>query len=211
MTHIVWDWNGTLFHDSDAVVSATNEIFRTYGVAPIDLDGFRGVYCRPIWVAYERIIGRALEEGEWERLDEGFHLHYHQFMEACLLAEGAPAILAAWGEAGRSQSLLSMWQHERLVPKIAEFGIDHHFTRVDGLRLTSPGGHKAEHMAEHMKALDLDPADIVMIGDSVDDGIAARHVGARAILYTGGMTSRAELASLGFPVVDSLSDAMDLI
>ncbi len=104
-----------------------------------------------------------------------------------------------------------MRQHERLVPKIAEFGIDHHFTRVDGLRLTSPGGPKAEHMADHLKALDLDPRDVMVIGDSVDDGVAARHVGARAVLYTGGMTSRAELESLGFPVVDSLSDAMDLI
>ncbi len=56
-----------------------------------------------------------------------------------MLAEGAVASPTAWGEAGRSQSLLSMWQHERPVPKIAEFGIDHHFTWVDGLRLTSPG------------------------------------------------------------------------
>ena len=24
VTHIVWDWNGTLFHDIDAVILATN-------------------------------------------------------------------------------------------------------------------------------------------------------------------------------------------
>ncbi len=40
-------------------------------------------------------------------------------------------------------------------------------------------------MAEHLKALDLDPRDVMVIGDSGDDGIAARHVGARAVRATG--------------------------
>jgi phosphoglycolate phosphatase-like HAD superfamily hydrolase len=97
-----------------------------------------------------------------------------------------------------------------LVPKVGEFGIDHHFTRVDGLRAAS-GGPKAEHMVLHLKALDLDPSQVVVIGDSVDDAHAAGHVGARAILYTGGMTRRSELRRVGVPVVDSLQEALDLI
>jgi phosphoglycolate phosphatase-like HAD superfamily hydrolase len=44
------------------------------------------------------------------------------------------------------------------------------------------------------------------VGDSVDDAVAARHVGARAVLYTGGMTRRAELEGMGVPVLDRLAD-----
>ncbi|WP_067129273.1 HAD family hydrolase [Microtetraspora malaysiensis] len=210
MTHIVWDWNGTLFHDIDAVVGATNEVFRPYGVGPFDPDGFRAVYTRPIWVAYERMLGRSLRDGEWELLDEGFHDHYHRLMLACGLAEGALTCLQEWEDAGRTQSLLSMWTHERLVPKIGEMGIDRHFSRVDGLRAAA-GGPKAEHMAAHVLGLGVDPEKVVVIGDSVDDAHAAQHVGARAILYTGGMSSRAELGAVGVPVVDSLANALDLI
>ncbi|MEZ0075006.1 HAD family hydrolase [Planotetraspora sp. GP83] len=210
MTHIVWDWNGTLFHDIDAVVGATNELFQPYGLGPFDADSFREVYTRPIWVAYERMLGRPLKEGEWELLDLGFHEHYHRLMLACQLADGATASLRAWEDGGRTQSLLSMWGHERLVGKVGEFGIDGHFIRVDGLRSAS-GGTKAEHMVEHLKALDLDPAKVVVIGDSVDDAHAAQHVGARAILYTGGMTKRSELQRVGVPVVDSLADALDRV
>ncbi|MEU6426085.1 HAD family hydrolase [Microbispora sp. NPDC046973] len=210
MTHIVWDWNGTLFHDIDAVVGATNELFQSYGLGPYDADGFREVYTRPIWVAYERMLGRPLREGEWELLDAGFHEHYHRLMEACSLAEGALSSLRAWEESGRTQSLLSMWGHERLVRKTGEFGIDGHFTRIDGSR-SATGGHKAEHMVEHLRALGLDSAKVVVIGDSVDDAHAAQHVGARAILYTGGMTRRLELEGVGVPVVDSLADALDLV
>ncbi|WP_344831903.1 hypothetical protein [Nonomuraea dietziae] len=80
--HIVWDWNGTLFHDIDAVVGATNEVFKPYGLPGLTADGFRAVYTRPIWLAYERMLGRALMEGEWEELDRGFHTSYFQLMAA---------------------------------------------------------------------------------------------------------------------------------
>ncbi|UBU14752.1 HAD family hydrolase [Nonomuraea gerenzanensis] len=203
--HIIWDWNGTLFHDSDAVVAATNEIFRPYELPELTLDGFRAVFTRPIWVAYERLLGRPLAEGEWQQLDDGFHEHYFRLCDVCRLAAGAEVILSTWPG---TQSLCSMAPHEHLVPKVESFGITGHFTRIDGLT-GATGGEKAAHMTAHIAALDVDPGEILVIGDSVDDGLAAKHVGARAVLYTGGMTTRAELEETGLPVVDRLSDALD--
>ncbi|MFF5209381.1 HAD family hydrolase [Streptosporangium sp. NPDC000396] len=208
MRHIVWDWNGTLFHDIDAVVAATNVVFEPYGLGSYDVDGFRAVYTRPIWAAYERMLGRSLFEGEWEKLDLGFHENYHRLMLECGLTQDAVSTLESWQAAGGRQSLLSMWTHERLVPTVAEFGIDRYFTRVDGLRGGS-GGHKADSMVTHLAALGVDPADVLVIGDSVDDAHAAQHVGARAVLYTGGVTSRVDLEALGVPVVDTLANAID--
>jgi hypothetical protein len=40
----------------------------------------------------------------------------------------------------------------------------------------------------------------------VDDAVAARHAGARAVLYAGGMQARAELDRFGVPVVDRLTE-----
>ncbi|GAA3830192.1 HAD-IA family hydrolase [Sphaerisporangium flaviroseum] len=207
MKHIIWDWNGTLFHDIDAVVGATNEVFKPYGVAAFDNDGFRAAYTRPIWVAYERILGRPLREGEWERLDQAFHDHYHRLMLSCALAEDALHCLRTWAGSGRTQSLLSMWAHDRLVHKADELGIAEYFVRIDGLSEGAPGGAKAEHMVAHIESLPVDASDILVIGDSVDDAHAAQHVGASAVLYTGGMTSRADLSASGVPLVDTLSEA----
>ncbi|WP_157250439.1 HAD family hydrolase [Nonomuraea typhae] len=202
--HIIWDWNGTLFHDVDAVVGATNEVFKPYGLPLLDADGFRAVYTRPIWLAYERMLGRALEDGEWQRLDDGFHENYFRLVAACNLAADAAATLESWGG---TQSLCSMAPHAHLVPLVESFAIDRHFTRIDGL-LGTLGGEKAAHMTAHIAAIGVDPADVLVIGDSVDDGLAARHVGAKAVLYTGGMTSRADLAATGHPVVDTLAAAL---
>ncbi|WP_214408642.1 HAD family hydrolase [Sphaerisporangium fuscum] len=209
MKHIIWDWNGTLFHDIDAVVAATNKVFEPYGLAPFDNDGFRAAYTRPIWVAYERMLGRPLREGEWEALDQAFHDNYHELMLSCVLAEGALDCLRTWADSGRSQSLLSMWAHERLVRKAAELEISHYFDRIDGLLNGAPGGGKAEHMVVHIESLRIDPSKVLVIGDSLDDAHAAQHVGATAVLYTGGMTSRTDLAASGFPVVDTLVEAFN--
>ncbi|WP_369259889.1 HAD family hydrolase [Streptomyces sp. R35] len=207
--HIVWDWNGTLFHDNDAIIGATNAAFAELGLEPITLEQYRALYCVPVPKFYERLMGRLPTDAEWQVMDETFHRYYSEHRIACELTEGVPALLAEWGSAGRSQSLLSMYGHDELVPLVRGFGIEPHFIRVDG-RTGPSGGSKAEHMVRHLSALDgVQPSRVVVIGDAADDGIAARHVGARAVLYTGGSHSRASLEEVGVPVVDSLAEAVE--
>ncbi|UNO41721.1 HAD family hydrolase [Streptomyces sp. MST-110588] len=211
-THIVWDWNGTLFHDLDAVIGATNAAFAEIGLAPITLDTYRELYCVPVPRFYERLMGRLPTEAEWLVMDEAFHRHYATRLAGCGLAEGVEPLLEEWGTAGHSQSILSMYGHEELVPLVHGFGIAAHFVRVDG-RTGPSGGSKAEHMLRHLAALEsarVDPERTVVIGDAVDDAVAARHAGAHAVLYTGGSHSRASLATAGVPVVDTLAEAVEL-
>ncbi|MEU5533815.1 HAD family hydrolase [Streptomyces sp. NPDC020362] len=207
--HIVWDWNGTLFHDNDAIIGATNAAFAELGLAPITLEEYRALYCVPVPKFYERLLGRLPTEAEWERMDGVFHRHYTEHRVRCGLTDGAADLLAGWRSAGHSQSLLSMYGHEELVPLVRGFGIEGHFVRVDG-RTGPSGGSKAEHMVRHLEALSgaVEAARTVVIGDAADDAVAARHVGARAVLYTGGSHSRASLEEVGVPVVDTLAEAV---
>jgi phosphoglycolate phosphatase-like HAD superfamily hydrolase len=208
--HIVWDWNGTLLHDIHAVIAATNAAFAELGIPPITLERYRELYCVPVPKFYERLIGRLPSEQEWEVMDESFHRHYWLRARDADLAEGAAELLAAQKLAGRTQSLCSLAPHDRLVPLVRTHGIADHFVRVDGA--TGPsGGGKAEQMARHLLSLDGVEADhTVVIGDAVDDALAAAHVGARAVLYTGGSHSRASLEKAGVPVVDTLEEAVEV-
>ncbi|OIJ86975.1 HAD family hydrolase [Streptomyces colonosanans] len=206
--HIVWDWNGTLFHDNDAIIGATNAAFAELGLEPITLERYRALYCVPVPKFYERLMGRMPTDAEWLVMDETFHRYYAQHRLGCGLTEGAAELLAGWRSAGRSQSLLSMYGHNDLVPLVQGFGIEAHFLRVEG-RTGPSGGSKAEHMVRHIRALGgVDPTRTVVIGDAADDAVAARHVGARAVLYTGGSHSRASLEEVGVPVVDTLQEAV---
>ena len=208
--HLVWDWNGTLLHDIHAVIEATNAAFAEIGLPAITLERYRELYCVPVPRFYERLLGRLPTEPEWEVMDESFHRHYWLRAGDAGLAEGAAELLAAQRAAGRTQSLCSLAPHDRLVPLVRTHGLTEHFVRVDGA--TGPsGGGKAEQMARHLLALDgVEAARTVVIGDAVDDALAAAHVGAGAVLYTGGSHSRASLEAAGVPVVDTLAEAVEV-
>ncbi|MEU9114197.1 HAD hydrolase-like protein [Streptomyces sp. NPDC048483] len=207
--HIVWDWNGTLFHDTDAVIGATNSAFAEIGLEPITLERYRELYCVPIPRFYERLLGRMPSDAEWLVMDEAFHRHYGEHRVRCGLAEGADLLLEGWQAAGHSQSILSMFGHDELIPLVRGFGIETRFVRVDG-RTGPSGGSKSAHMVRHLAALRrVDPARTVVIGDAADDAVAARDAGAHAVLYTGGSHSRSSLEAAGAPVVDTLAEAVE--
>ncbi|WP_055703324.1 HAD family hydrolase [Streptomyces silaceus] len=207
--HIVWDWNGTLLHDIHAVIEATNASFAEIGMEPITLERYRDLYCVPVPLFYERLMGRLPTDAEWRVMDTAFHKHYWARVDACGLAEGAAELLAERRAGGRTQSLLSLAPHEHLVPIVRRHGIQEHFVRIDGRTDDSHAG-KAERMVRHLAELQGVAAErVVVIGDAVDDARAAAHVGARAVLYTGGSHSRVSLEAAGVPVVDSLAEAVD--
>ncbi|MEU0968998.1 HAD family hydrolase [Streptomyces sp. NPDC005917] len=207
--HIVWDWNGTLFHDNDAIIGATNAASAELGLAPITLEQYRALYCVPVPKFYERLMGRLPTDAEWEVMDEIFHRYYAEHRGLCGLTDGVVELLAGWRSAGRSQSLLSMYVHDELVPLVRGFGIESHFVRVEG-RVGPSGGSKAEHMVRHLRSLvDVRPGRTVVIGDAADDAVAAQAVGAKAVLYTGGSHGRTSLEQVGVPVVDSLAEAVE--
>jgi hypothetical protein len=139
-THIVWDWNGTLFHDIDVVIEATNASFAEIGLASITLARYRELYCVPIPRFYERLIGRLPTEAEWTVMDEAFHRHYWARAEDAGLAAGAAQLLTDWQESGLTQSLCSLAPHAQLIPIVRTHGIERRFLRVG---LGQGGAHGA--------------------------------------------------------------------
>lgn len=206
--HLVWDWNGTLLDDIAAVIEATNAAFAEIGLEQITLERYRELYCVPVPRFYERLMGRLPSDAEWLVMDAAFHKHYWARADACSLAAGAAELLAGRQQSGLTQSLLSLAPHEQLIPIVRRHGIVERFVRVDGRVGASTTG-KAEHMVRHLAALEgVTPDRVVVIGDAVDDAAAADHVGAKAVLYTGGSHSRGSLQKAGVPVVDSLEEAV---
>ena len=207
--HLVWDWNGTLLDDIGAVIWASNAAFAEIGLEPITLERYRELYTVPVPKFYERLMGRLPTDEEWAVMDGAFHRHYWARAEACALTLGAAELLAARQDSGFTQSLLSLAPHAELIPLVRRHGIAERFVRMDGRVGDSTDG-KSGHMVRHLEALRVPAERVVVIGDAADDAVAAAHVGARAVLYTGGSHSRASLERVGVPVVDSLAEAVSV-
>jgi phosphoglycolate phosphatase-like HAD superfamily hydrolase len=207
VTHIVWDWNGTLLDDLSLVVTATNASLATLGAGPVTADEHRRDFIRPVQAYYEFVVGREITPDEFAALDSAFHDTYHSGVPTIELTNGVRELLATYGG---GQSLLSMWFHTHLVPTVDRYGLTPYFRRIDGLRATLGGGHKAPLLRAHLDELGLRGEDVLLIGDSVDDADAAASVGARAVLYSGGFTDIDRLRKVGVPVVDTLADAVEI-
>lgn len=209
--HIVWDWNGTLLDDNEAVLVSVNQVCAGYGRDAITLDFWRETFSRPLVECYQRLLGRPLTMTDWAEIDKTYHEAYRAVLDTAVLATGVPVALRDWAEGGGTQSLLSMWFHHELIPLVTEFGLLDYFARVDGLRVDTGGGGKAEHLVAHLAAQELDARDVVLIGDVVDDSDAAEAAGASCILVTTGMMTRRKLEATGRPVVDSIPEALALL
>lgn len=212
MPHVIWDWNGTLFDDLNIVVQSVNATLERFGAGPIGADDYRDHYTRPVHLFYDRLLGRSVSEDEWRWIDRTFHDVYRNLLHHGDLTHDARPALDAVAAAGHTQSLLSMWWHEELVPMAGRLGVASYMIRVDGNRSDGAGEPKSVHLRSHLSALEQSGAGsgrVVMIGDGLDDAKAAASAGIAAVLYDGGSHHRHELDAAGVPVAESLLAAVD--
>ena len=211
VSHVVWDWNGTLLDDNQVVLAAVNEVCTGFGRVELSWPEWQAAYARPLRVSYEQILARELDDEEWASVDKLYHERYDALLHTCGLATGVTDALRQWNESGRTQSLLSMWFHTRLTPTVEQFGLAQYFTRIDGLAGEVGGGSKADSLIRHLEAQNLNPAEVVLIGDVVDDAHAAQSAGTNCILVTTGAMSHSALESTGAPVTNSVPEALRLL
>jgi phosphoglycolate phosphatase-like HAD superfamily hydrolase len=215
MRHVVWDWNGTLFDDLEIVVASVNVSLRSVGAPSIDPEGYRAVYQRPLHRFYETLLGRPVPPEEMQVIDRDFHDAYHALLDQARLTVDARSAVELVAGRGQTQSVLSMWWHDRLVPAVRYFGLEDYMLAVDGHR-GAPGASKEHHLARHVEQLTcLFPAAVrreamTVIGDVTDDADAARAAGVGCVLYDGGSQPRAVLEASGVPVAATLVEAVEM-
>lgn len=215
IAHIVWDWNGTLLDDFDVVLQACNASCSDLLGRSIDAEEYRTHFARPVQLLYEGIFGRPLAAAEWQLINSRFHASYEDLVATAVLVRDAEAALRMAADAGCTQSLLSMWLQDELVMMLDALRVGSEFVRVTGVGAIADGGSKHQHLAAHLEQLSgdldqlIDPATVLVIGDSLDDAAAAEHVGARCVLVEGGCHHAADLAAAGVPVVRSLLGALN--
>lgn len=207
--HLVWDWNGTLLDDLAVVIEAANVALARLGADPIDEDIYRDHFTRPVRAFYDSLFGRSIRDEEWTELNDTFHVEYMARADQAPLTPDAEAALDKASEIGWGQSLLSMSPQAWLEGIVERKGVASRFLLVDGLRVET-GGLKARHMEEHFSALGLDPARTVIVGDTPDDAVAARHVGAHVVLYDGGSHHLPTLEGMGAAVAHDLVRAVEI-
>ncbi len=206
LTHVVWDWNGTLFDDLDTCVAVANQLLGEFEL-PI-LAGVAEYHAKfrfPIIEYYEDLGFDISPKGNFLQAARRYLELYGAASVQCRLHEGATDALSALHDAGVRQVVISASQQDNLRAQLAPFGLEPFLDGVHGI--DDIYAASKENLARRWLADEgLCGDDVLFVGDSEHDFEIAQAIGARCVLFSRGHHARRHLESLGAPVIDDLRD-----
>ena len=207
MTHVFWDWNGTLLDDTQAALDTLNAMLARRRGRPIAMDYYRDHFAFPVKPFYKS-IGVCLENEDWDALAQEYHDVYA--MQPKGLNPEAVAALKRAQAAGARQSIVSALRQDLLESALEEFGIRGFFAHVCGVD-NLDGLSKIDRAKELFLLVRTEDsaADVVVIGDALHDKEVADALGVRCVLCAQGSHAAWRLRAVA-PTGDTLLGALDI-
>lgn len=209
VTHILWDWNGTLIDDVQLTYDVVRELIQKYNQREISLDEYRQKFCIPVSDLY-RAVGFNVQTSELTEMAEYFHRRYEGSRDRFTLHTRVSEVLHAVTKSGRVQSILSAHPQDQIEGALSHFGIRHHFQSVIGAT-SNLGISKIAHGKEWFESSGLKPHQAVLIGDTDHDADVARALGIACVLVSQGHQEFAVLERTGARVFHTLMELEQLL
>jgi phosphoglycolate phosphatase len=199
--HVIWDWNGTLLDDVALAAGIVGDMLARRGLEALEIERHRELFTHPVR-DYYRAAGFNLESDPFEGLTGEFHDVYLRRWRECVLRDEASDTIAALGQWGVTQSVLSAAEQRMLEDGTSHFGVAQAMVAVVGL-----DDFHAESKVERGRALlgrlGVAPGRVVLIGDTPHDHEVAMAIGADVALLEDGHATIDRLRATGAPVFRS--------
>ena len=210
MTHILWDWNGTLLDDTQAALDTLNIMLARRGGTPITMEFYRDHFAFPVKPFYKS-IGVCLENEDWDALAREYHDVYAE--QPKRLNPETVAALERVKAAGARQSIISALRQDLLEEITARLGVAKYMDRICGVD-NLDGFGKIDRARELISALQTPQTSqtsqtFILIGDSLHDKEVADALGVRCVLCGQGSHAAWRLRAVA-PTGETLLDALDI-
>ena len=205
MTHVIWDWNGTLLDDTQAALDTLNAMLARRGGRQIAMDFYRDHFAFPVKPFYEA-IGVRLGNEDWDALAREYHDIYAAQPKK-LNAETVAALEYA-KDKGCRQSIVSALRQDLLDSITSELGVAKYMDFVYGVD-NLDGRSKVDRARELVSDMGASAQDAVLIGDSLHDKEVADALGVRCVLCAQGSHAAWRLRAVA-PTGDTLLEAVRL-
>ncbi|MEA4823114.1 MAG: HAD hydrolase-like protein [Clostridiaceae bacterium] len=207
-THVLWDFNGTLYDDVDVAVYCENVVLARRGLPLLqNADAYRAIFGFPVRDYYVR-AGLTFARETFEAVGQEWYALYTAHMQNASVRDGVPAAIRAFADAGIVQTVLSASQIDTLRVQLGFLSLADTFDEI--LALGGIHADSKEHLALDWRGRHPD-ASAVLIGDTVHDADVARAALLDCILVEGGHQCADALIPCGFPVVRDIPAAAEMI
>jgi len=208
ITHIIWDWNGTLLDDTRACVNSVNKMLADRGLAQLTVERYRDLFGFPVSDFYHK-IGFVLENEDWDVMAAEFHAMFLSDNSISLHSD-ARLVLDVLQGRGIRQSVLSASKQSILDAMLLEYQLTSYFEQIMGIH-NLYGDSKISMGRKLIEKMEIPRSEILMIGDSLHDYEVAGDLEIECILIAQGHQSFERLSTSGVPVMHSLSEVAELI
>ena len=202
--HIIWDWNGTLLNDGWLFVEVMNIILKRRKMRPITLKKYREIFGFPVKDYYMK-LGFDFGSESFESSGLEFIKEYEK---SCFKAELYPQVIPLLNELnklGISHSILSA-QHQMFLDDLTQYyKIRNQFICISGLD-NHYAHSKVENGIDWINKIEIDPKEILMIGDTDHDFDVAVAMGVDCVLLCHGHNSISRLQNTGAMVINDLME-----
>ncbi|MBE6692162.1 MAG: HAD family hydrolase [Ruminococcaceae bacterium] len=200
LTHVFWDWNGTLLDDAYASYLAVLDMLATRNLPSITFEQYRDYIDIPIIKFYEKVMDVSKEN--INDLSVEFNRFYDFHLGESPLNNGAKETLQRLSQMGVKQYIFSSNKNALIRPYLEKLGISRHFTAVLGSDDCHVGS-KVERTLNYVKTNNISPQKCLFVGDMVHDSEVAEAVGANCVLLSVGHQSERALNSSGRKILNS--------
>ncbi|MCA1395576.1 HAD family hydrolase [Bradyrhizobium elkanii] len=198
---IVFDWNGTLLDDANAVLQTINAILSRFGRAAVDMRRLREEFELPLSVLFRNLDMSKDEIDVVERNDSAiFHDTYEFLARNAALRKGARNVLLAADHRAVHTIIVSNHIVEPIRAQVRRLGIKTHVTDIlafENRATQFKSVNKEERLRLYMQANDIPPQRTVIVGDMPVETEIARNLGLINVSIMGGFVSEARLRAAG--------------
>jgi phosphoglycolate phosphatase len=204
VTHVLWDWNGTLLDDVDLVIDVMNGLLADKQLPALDRARYRTTFDFPVRDYYAR-LGLVPQHGSFEQWARLFVDEYDRRARDVPVRPLGRTILAQLRARGLGQVMLSASRAQHLREMVDLHDLGAYFDEL--LALDDHYAHgKVDVARAWLERSGHDPAGLLMIGDTLHDHEVACSIGAACVLVADGHHDEERLRACGCAVVSGLEE-----
>ena len=193
---VVFDWNGTLLADNQAVLEATNHVLKASGRPRVTAAKYRESYDIPVVKIYEA-LGIPKQELLRNSIEHArvFHEFYEPRAVRCRTRSGSRRILDRLKSRKIAAVLLSNHTTEGVYAQLARLKLEGYFDEI----LTNEEAHtvhtigKRQRLIDYLKRSHHQAKEALIIGDTHEEINIGRELGLKTVAFSGGHVSTRRL------------------
>ena len=184
---VLFDLDGTLIDSAPDLAGAANRLRADHGLPPLPLEQLRPMVGSGARGMVGVAFGVAPGEPEFEPLRDAFLAHYEAgLLENTHPFDGVDAMLSALEAAGVPWGIVTNKATRFTVPIVAGLGLAQRAAVLVCGDTTPHSKPHPEPLWHAARAMGLDPAGVVYVGDDLRDAQAARAAGMAMVAATWG-------------------------